>query len=252
MNPEGAPGPPGAAYSAWTGRDLLVLRTERYSLRRLPDRTEIQDIVGARYDPGADAWQPLAAGIIPIIPFDSVALWSGAEMVVVGPGRSFRYNPDRGTWAPLPRDGAPSRPRTHDGVVWTGSQVVVWGGITSISRGQMLGDGARYIPPRPPTPEERATIEAAYRNALGRAPDPEGLETWTCKNLGWPELLAALESSAEGLRVTAVRGIYIELLGRDPLGSDNAGLRGWVDSELSLEEVRAGIAASPEAQTRAG
>ena len=41
--------------------------------------------------------------------------------------------------------------------------------------------------------------------------------------------------------MAAVRGLYIELLGRDPLGSDNAGLRSWVESPLTISEIRRAV-----------
>lgn len=99
--------------------------------------------------------------------------------------------------------------------------------------------------------DQRATVQEAYLATLARQPEPGGLTYWANAGLSWPELLAALRISPEGLRVTAVRGIYIELLGRDPLGSDNGGLRAWVDAPLSLEDIRATILASPEYRQRA-
>jgi len=56
--------------------------------------------------------------------------------------------------------------------------------------------------------------------------------------------------SPEDQRVRAVRDLYVELLGRDPLGPDNAGLRSWVEHGGSLEEVREGIIASTECQQK--
>lgn len=100
------------------------------------------------------------------------------------------------------------------------------------------------------SPERSRLVRQAYLSALGREPDPGGLAYWAGTGLDWPELLRALEASDEGLRVTAVRGIYIELLGRDPLGPDNAGLRSWVESGLSLEEIRQGLIDSAEYRLR--
>ena len=64
------------------------------------------------------------------------------------------------------------------------------------------------------------------------------------------EIEAGIEGSPEGQRVRAVRDLYIEMLGRDPLGPDNAGLRGWVESGLGLETIRAAIMQSPEYRSR--
>ena len=76
------------------------------------------------------------------------------------------------------------------------------------------------------------------------------MRSWVDSGLGAGEMRAGLEGSAEGQRVRAVRDLYIELLGRDPLGTDNAGLRGWVESGLSLEAIRAAIMASDEYRRR--
>ncbi|MBI2888157.1 MAG: hypothetical protein HYY02_13265 [Chloroflexi bacterium] len=102
------------------------------------------------------------------------------------------------------------------------------------------------------SPERSRLVRSAYLSALGREPDPGGLGYWAGTNLTLEQLVTAFQASEEGQRVAAVRALYIELLGRDPLGSDNAGLRGWVDSPYSLEEVRQAILASPEHRRRAG
>jgi hypothetical protein len=59
---------------------------------------------------------------------------------------------------------------------------------------------------------------------------------------------AALHASEEGQRVAAVRALYRELLLRDPLGSDNGGLRSWADSPLTLAAIRAAWGNEPEVQ----
>jgi N-acetylneuraminic acid mutarotase len=46
-----------------------------------------------------------------------------------------------GTWAPISSDGAPS-PRSSPAAVWSGSEMIVWGGYGM----DRLGDGARYDP----------------------------------------------------------------------------------------------------------
>src|SRR6185503_18974145 len=53
-----------------------------------------------------------------------------------------RYDPATDTWSNLSSSNAPSARRGHS-AVWTGSEVVLWGGSSS---GTLLGDGARYDP----------------------------------------------------------------------------------------------------------
>jgi hypothetical protein len=48
------------------------------------------------------------------------------------------------TWRPLP--SAPIGGRIGEGVVWTGAEMIVWGGINRSSRAPDLADGAAYDP----------------------------------------------------------------------------------------------------------
>jgi hypothetical protein len=53
---------------------------------------------------------------------------------------SLAQEPDTDRWIDLPTQGAPG-PREGHAAVWTGSELLVWGGL---GPGGMLGDGARY------------------------------------------------------------------------------------------------------------
>ena len=63
------------------------------------------------------------------------------------------YDPATNTWTPLPAAGAPS-PRVYQTAVWTGTQMLIWGGRLSENRDYILplGDGAAYTPTPAPTP----------------------------------------------------------------------------------------------------
>lgn len=50
-----------------------------------------------------------------------------------------------GAWLPLSAAGAPSARYNH-GAVWTGTEMLVWGGIGAGDAPAKLGDGARYQP----------------------------------------------------------------------------------------------------------
>jgi N-acetylneuraminic acid mutarotase len=86
------------------------------------------------------------------------AVWTGQEMIIWGgTGRSVpdnalglvnladgaAFNPATNTWRALASIGAPST-RTQHAAVWTGREMIVWGGITG-SYG-LDGDGAAYDP----------------------------------------------------------------------------------------------------------
>lgn len=73
-------------------------------------------------------------------------VWGGAVATAQGPGQAFvadgaAYDPATGAWrtlAPGPLEG-----RTGAAAVWTGTELVVWGGLGATAH---LGDGARYDP----------------------------------------------------------------------------------------------------------
>lgn len=81
------------------------------------------------------------------------AVWTGSEMIVwggkvTGPAPAVndgaRYDPNRDTWVPVSGTGAPA-PRHSHSAVWTGSEMIVWGGYGA---SDYVTDGARYDPSR--------------------------------------------------------------------------------------------------------
>ncbi len=125
--------------AVWTGSRMLVFGG--YQAGEALTR-------GAAYDPGADAWSALSTAGQPSARYDHTAVWTGSEMIVwggrigsgstTGLGNGARYNPATDTWQAVSMTGAPS-PRYGHSAVWTGSEMIVWGGSS-------LGDGARYNP----------------------------------------------------------------------------------------------------------
>jgi N-acetylneuraminic acid mutarotase len=70
-------------------------------------------------------------------------VWGGYNGSVLNDGG--RYNPSANTWATLPGSGTP-RARAKHTAVWTGSDMIVWGGTTNLSSGGSLNEGGRYDP----------------------------------------------------------------------------------------------------------
>jgi hypothetical protein len=52
-----------------------------------------------------------------------------------------RYTPAANTWTAVATNAAPA-PRRRHSAVWTGTEMVIWGGYN----GDVLGDGGRYHP----------------------------------------------------------------------------------------------------------
>ena len=131
----------------WTGAQMIVWGGVSGS-------TRLQ--TGARYDPLSDSWSPTSLVGAPTGRRLHTAVWSGSEMVVWGgevPG-SFaptstneggRYDPVADQWRNTRTQSAPIA-RTEHVAVWTGSEMIVWGGRSSSS--SWLTDGARYDPAR--------------------------------------------------------------------------------------------------------
>jgi N-acetylneuraminic acid mutarotase len=149
----GAPAPRGWHSAVWTGREMIVWGGED-----APSRKLLAD--GARLDLQAGAWRPLSASGAPPARRYHSALWTGKEMIIWGGDRSAvddggladgaRYDPVKDSWAPINSTGAPAGRWAHTSV-WTGSAMIVWGGL-GCGRDSMgplaCGDGAAYDPER--------------------------------------------------------------------------------------------------------
>lgn len=108
---------------------------------------------GARYNPATDAWSLMAtppAGITNRA--DHLALWTGSEMIVWGGSintfsqaynNGARYNPANNTWTVMSSNNAPTG-RAWPLGVWTGTEMIVWGGFNSTNT--TLNTGGRYNP----------------------------------------------------------------------------------------------------------
>ncbi len=115
---------PGAA-DLWTGSELLVWGG---SHARSQDYTPSAE--GFSFDPVARAWTSVPPAPLP--GSDALAAWTGTEAIFVGVGddpatlQGEAFDPETRTWRVLPP--SPLTPRTGAVVVWTGSEVIVWGG----------------------------------------------------------------------------------------------------------------------------
>src|SRR5436190_10489259 len=105
---------------------------------------------GGRYNPSTDSWIPTSTTNAPTGRDGHTAVWTGSEMIVWGGSpddeRSFlntgaRYNPSTDSWTATSSTDAPTA-REHHTVVWTGSEMIVWGGYD----GSHLNTGGRYNP----------------------------------------------------------------------------------------------------------
>ena len=162
--------PPGYTSNAfaWTGTYLLVWGGigDSYGEFDYLNQWSCADYGnGGRYNPSTDTWTAMSTNNAPGSRAQMAFAWTGAELVVWGglyeyvvPGGFFssgvvdeyyntgaRYNPSTDSWTPMTTNGAPSL-RCGATAVWTGSQFLVWGGVTLVYTNDWFWGGSNYFP----------------------------------------------------------------------------------------------------------
>jgi N-acetylneuraminic acid mutarotase len=137
--------------AVWTGTEMIV-----WGGCGPLDEHNCQIATGGRYNPMTDAWRSTSNANAPAARINHTAVWTGSEMIVFG-GCSFsndvcrpenvdstggRYNPSTNSWQATSTANAPG-PRQDHTAVWTGTEMIVWGGQTTTS---VLNNGGRYNP----------------------------------------------------------------------------------------------------------
>jgi N-acetylneuraminic acid mutarotase len=141
---------------------------------------------GAAYNPVTDRWRPIPDAPVPAR-MASAGVWTGHRMIVWGGfgadgptgtgdrgalGKGAAYDPTTDTWTALP--ASPLKARWGHEMVWTGREVLVWGGFVAYSptdpSAQYPRDGAAYdpvtrswrrMPAAPPSPPSLLTAYSA-------------------------------------------------------------------------------------------
>jgi N-acetylneuraminic acid mutarotase len=110
---------------------------------------------GGRYDPATDTWAPISRINEPDPRRKYAAVWTGDRMVVFG-GRDpspfilrvlptgGRYDPVNDVWSPTSSTANSPTPRTGHRAVWTGNEMIVWGGCDLYYNA--FASGGRYDP----------------------------------------------------------------------------------------------------------
>ncbi|HEX5041947.1 MAG TPA: kelch repeat-containing protein [Candidatus Polarisedimenticolaceae bacterium] len=116
----------------WTGSEMIVWGGGSGATGALA--------TGGRYRPDIDVWTEVNAAGAPSARRHATAVWTGTEMIVwggddgaspnpVATNTGARYNPALDQWSATPTFNAPSA-RAYPTSVWTGSVMIVWGGIS--------------------------------------------------------------------------------------------------------------------------
>ena len=174
---------------AWTGSELFIWGG---SGPMCPRAGACGD--GALLDPAMGTWRTANIALAPSARDAAFTVWTDKEVFVwggqtgscsVAPGNSSStgcpdgalFDPAANSWRPITAAPATLAGREFGTAVWTGKWVIVWGGLTNDSAGNLiyLGDGARYDPaldvwspvslPNAPTP--RARHSAVWTGRLG-------------------------------------------------------------------------------------
>lgn len=131
--------------AVWTGREMVIWGSAAEG-----------ELLGAAYDSISNRWR-----MLPESPIgdrnEHSAVWTGEEVIIWGgwvfdPQRQEEmtlsdgaaYNPVTDTWRLLPE--APIEARFGHSGVWTGEELVIWGGAASPSTNEAWNDGAAYNP----------------------------------------------------------------------------------------------------------
>lgn len=146
----GAPAGRDSHTAVWTGSKMIVWGGSGSVSGNAID-------TGGVYDPANDTWSALSTTGAPLARRGHAALWTGSKMIVWGGWTTAFppdlasggvYDPESDAWKPTSSTLAPS-PRESFTALWTGSKMLVWGGVfnTGIpSTSVVLGDGAAYDP----------------------------------------------------------------------------------------------------------
>jgi len=144
---------PGYAHTAvWTGQELIVWGgSDDHESEGTKGCVTSFIADGAAYDPANDSWSVLSASPLSARGWHS-AVWMGSEMIVWGgatglgcdygyPSDGAAYDPATDSWRPIL--SSPLSGRVEASAVWTGNEMIVWGGSTH-GRSVTLNDGAAF------------------------------------------------------------------------------------------------------------
>src|SRR5947208_8471066 len=139
-----------AQHSAvWTGSEMLIWGGVDWLSNYLN--------TGGRYDPDSDSWTATTTIDAPDARRRHTAVWTGSEMIGwcgdFGDSAGYhflntggRYDPDSDSWTATTTTNAPDG-RESQTAVWTGSDMIVWGGYFDIPNNLIfLNTGGLYRP----------------------------------------------------------------------------------------------------------
>lgn len=144
--------------AAWTGGKMIVWGGNCGNDNPNVPPPKIRFTDGGSYDPVANTWSALASNGAPAGREECTWVWTGTEMIIWGGyfydgsyhyfNDGARYNLGLNNWAAVTTNGAPT-PRYRHTAIWTGTEMIVWGGVSSDGGGfqlNLFNDGYRFNP----------------------------------------------------------------------------------------------------------
>jgi len=146
---------PSARYkhtAIWTNTEMIVWGGNYW------DSVDSYLNSGGRYNPAANTWSATSLDSAPAGRIEHTAIWTGDRMIIWGGGTDHSYdsffntgglyNPSGNCWTMTSNTGYVPLPRYNHSAIWTGSEMIVWGGgyWGSASSDESFNDGGRYNP----------------------------------------------------------------------------------------------------------
>jgi N-acetylneuraminic acid mutarotase len=160
--------------AVWTGSEMIIWGGGHFAGNNF-----IYLNSGGRYNPSTDSWTSTSTTNAPLGRLFHSAVWTVSEMIVWGGyfddcglhyvNSGGRYNPGTDSWTATSTTNAPAGRREHT-AVWTGGEMIVWGGYNGSS---FLNTGGRYCAqsnPPPPTPTATPTTTATPCHVINTQP----------------------------------------------------------------------------------
>ena len=130
--------------TVWTGTEMIIWGGSNPPYANLNS--------GGRYNPSSNTWTPTSLTSAPSVRANHTAVWAEDEMIVFGGAAGTveyntggRYNPLTDSWKATPTKAIKTlSARNLHSAVWSGSEMIVWGGVDDITG--FVNSGARYDP----------------------------------------------------------------------------------------------------------
>lgn len=117
------------SFPVWTGTQMLIWGGF-INFSGAPDFLQLKS--GGLFDPSMNAWKPISTTNAPLA-VEQQTVWAGNQMLLWAPGagNSGSFDPVTNTWKSISHLGSPAQ---YGIAVWTGVEMIVWGGATNSGR----------------------------------------------------------------------------------------------------------------------